>query len=201
MYEYSTIFGMDTHARSVTVRAIVIKTGEVKTKKFANCPTPLEIAEWMRGFPAPRYAAYESGCTGFHLCRELRKHGIACDVIAVSSIARSTDDKIKKNTSGSITKAGNSHIRRYLMEGSNSLVHQDSGRLKTPLLDAEVSAAVRAHAKKGSRRLVKKIKRLKERGKESNIIKVAAASELIRWVWAIGLMVQEEQQQLMLRRQ
>lgn len=383
MYEYSTIFGMDTHARSVTIRAIVVETGEVQTKKFGNCPTPFEISEWIKGFPGPQYAAYESGCTGFYLCRELRKLGITCDVIAVSSIARSTDDKIKKNdrrdakrlaaellnpandlarvwlpdeecegardlsrayadavdamkraklqliafllrhgyvysektktgkwkktftrsfyswlstlnleaesarlayemhlnaaketierarvakevldaykeqsrfkpyvdalsvlkgvgeigafayaveigdfsrfktgrklpswtgltpkqydsgdknASGTITKAGNSHVRRYLMEGSNSLVYQGNGQPKALRRDNEVSDAIRIHANKGSRRLVKKIKRLKERGKESNIIKVACASEMIRWVWAIGLMVQQEQQQLVYAR-
>lgn len=48
-------------------------------------------------FTGPWYAAYESGCTGLHLCRELRALGIDCDVIAVSSIARSDSDKKRKN--------------------------------------------------------------------------------------------------------
>lgn len=95
--KYSTIFGMDVHARSTTVCAVVRETGETQTKKFSNCPTPAEIASWMQTFPGPHYAAYESGCTGFHLCRELGTLGITCDVVAVSSIARSAEDKKKKN--------------------------------------------------------------------------------------------------------
>jgi transposase len=47
-------------------------------------------------FTGPYYAAYESGCTGFYLCRQLRAEGIDCDVVAVSSIARSTDDRQRK---------------------------------------------------------------------------------------------------------
>jgi len=377
MYEYNTVFGMDTHARSVTVRAVVIKTGEVRTRRFSNCPKPHEIAEWMQRFPAPHYAAYESGCTGFFLCRELNRLGITTEVIAVSSIPRSTDDKIRKNDridakrltsellnptnslsrvwlpdeecegardisrahadavdtmkrakqqlisfllrhghvysektaagknkkpftqefyswlktlcfeeegargafemhllaakdgieqekrakkvvdafkkkprwkpyvdglsalkgvgevgafvyateigdfsrfrsgrklpswtglvprlyasgekniNGSVTKAGNSHVRRHLIEGLNSLVYRSSAQSKMLPGDFEVSDAVRAHAKKGSRRLASRIRHLKKRNKETNVIKTAAAGELIRWIWAIGLMIQEEQQ-------
>ena len=96
--EYGSLFGMDVHARSVTVRGFDFETGETKTKRFGDCPTPEEIAAWMReGFSGPHYAAYESGCTGFHMCRSLREAGIDCDVVAVSTIARSSDDKKRKN--------------------------------------------------------------------------------------------------------
>ena len=95
---YGSLFGMDVHARSTTVRGFDFSTGEMKTKRFGDCPGPALIANWMQeGFSGPHYAAYESGCTGFHLCRELRSLGIDCDVVAVSTIARSTDDKKRKN--------------------------------------------------------------------------------------------------------
>lgn len=95
--DYGSLFGMDVHARSVTVKGFDWATGEEKAKTFFNCPTAADIAEWMSaGFAPPHYAAYESGCTGFHLCNELRALGIDCDVVAVSSIARSADDKRRK---------------------------------------------------------------------------------------------------------
>jgi transposase len=95
---HCSVFGMDVHARSVSVRGIDRSTGEVKRKRFADCPAASEIASWMREhFAGPYYAAYESGCTGFYLCRQLRELGIDCDVVAVSSIARSTDDRQRKN--------------------------------------------------------------------------------------------------------
>ena len=96
--EYCSVFGLDVHARTTTVKGLDRSTGETMTKRFNDAPAPTEIASWMKeNFTGPWYAAYESGCTGFHLCRELRKEGIGCDVIAVSSIARSTDDKQRKN--------------------------------------------------------------------------------------------------------
>lgn len=59
---------------------------------------PEEIASWIaEHFPAPHYAAYESGCTGFYLAHRLTELGVVCDVIAVSTIARSSDDKQRKS--------------------------------------------------------------------------------------------------------
>ena len=96
--EYGSLFGMDVHARSTTVRGFDFATGETRTKRFGDCPEPALISEWMQeGFTGPHYAAYESGCTGFHMCRELRELGVDCDVVAASTIARSTDDKKRKN--------------------------------------------------------------------------------------------------------
>jgi transposase len=94
---YASIFALDTHARTTTVRGIALQSGEVKTKRFSDCPSVQDIVFWMQqNFPAPYYAAYESGCTGFYLCRQLRALGVFCDVIAVSTIARSINDKQNK---------------------------------------------------------------------------------------------------------
>lgn len=96
--QYGSLFGMDVHARSTTVRGLDLATGETRVKRFGDCPGAAEIAAWMQGgFAGPHYAAYESGCTGFHMCRELRGLGIDCDVVAVSTIARSADDRKRKN--------------------------------------------------------------------------------------------------------
>lgn len=95
--DYGSVFGMDVHARSITVKGFDWATGEEKMKTFTDCPAAAEVVEWMgRFFTPPHYAAYESGCTGFHLCKEMRALGVDCDVVAVSSIARSSDDKRRK---------------------------------------------------------------------------------------------------------
>lgn len=96
--EYCSVFGMDVHARSITVKGYDFSTGKTKTKRFGGCPGAGELLEWMASeFTAPYYAAYESGCTGFHLARELRGAGVDCAVIAVTSIARSDEDRKRKN--------------------------------------------------------------------------------------------------------
>ena len=95
---YRSYIGLDVHARTVSASGIDLVTGEIKKKRFNDCPGAAEIAKWIQSnFDAPWHAAYESGCTGFYLARELGRAGIPCDVIAVSSIARSDDDKKRKS--------------------------------------------------------------------------------------------------------
>lgn len=95
---YCSTFGMDVHARTTTVKGDDRSTGAGATKRFDDVPAPSEIASWMQSkFTGPWYAAYESGCTGFHLCKELRALGIDCGAIATSSIAHSDADRKRKN--------------------------------------------------------------------------------------------------------
>jgi len=87
---------------------------------------------------------------------------------------------------GSITKAGNSHARRVLVEGAWAYRHP-----------AKVSEAIRKRlerlpkniqdiAWKAQVRLCKRFRRLSARGKHPNIIVTAIARELLAFMWAIA---------------
>lgn len=93
MDEYTTFVGMDVHARSITATALAKDSGETIKKKFGRGYSAAEIASWCNSLSQPVYLAYESGCTGFALARDLRALGIDCDVIAVSTLPRSTKDR------------------------------------------------------------------------------------------------------------
>lgn len=96
MQKYTTYVGMDVHARSIKASAVDVETGEVFSRSFADCPTASDVAGWLSTLPQPLYCAYESGCTGFHLARGLRELGYDCDVIAVSTLPRSSKDRKQK---------------------------------------------------------------------------------------------------------
>ena len=81
MKQYATSIGLDVHARSIAACAFDPMTGEVTRASFPY--DPAAVAEWALSFDAPR-AVYESGVTGFHLCRALRALGLDCAVGAVS---------------------------------------------------------------------------------------------------------------------
>jgi transposase len=89
-----------------------------------------------------------------------------------------------KRTQGSITKAGNAHARRLLVEAAwnhrrrpgASYVLQRRRRDQHPLA---VARALRAE-----QRLYKRWSRLRSRGKEDRTIVVAIARELAGFVWA-----------------
>ena len=90
MSDYTTSIGLDVHARSIKGCAFNPYTGEVERKSFAY--DPAAVADWVLSFEAPR-AVYESGVTGFHLCRELRALGVDCVIGAVSKMLRPAADR------------------------------------------------------------------------------------------------------------
>ena len=89
-----TSIGLDVHARSVAACAFDPFTGEVVQRAFGADAG--EIAAWIKGFKEPK-AVYESGPTGFALCRELRDLGVDCVVGAVSKMQRPAADRRRKN--------------------------------------------------------------------------------------------------------
>ena len=97
MSEYTTQVGMDVHARSVTCKALRADTGEYWSKRFSGEGMEADLAAWVKTLPGPVRCVYESGCTGFELCRFLREAGVACDIIAVTTLPRSSRDRRHKN--------------------------------------------------------------------------------------------------------
>ena len=94
MSNYVTAIGLDVHARSISACAFDPMTGEVSRARFGY--DPASVAEWALGFESPK-AVYESGPTGFHLCRALRAPGVDCAVGAVSKMHRPAADRGRKN--------------------------------------------------------------------------------------------------------
>jgi transposase len=90
---------------------------------------------------------------------------------------------------GSITKAGNPHVRRVLIEGAWS------GRLRPAkpqrLLRRQqgVDQAVIDIAWKAQKRLHDRYVRMRVRGKPQNLTIVALARELLGFIWSIGQQV------------
>ena len=90
---------------------------------------------------------------------------------------------------GGITKAGNRHLRRVLVE---SAWHYPgcSPRPKALARGQEPDPAARRHAAKGVRRLVDGRAAMLGRGARKNKANVATARELACWCWAVGRMAE-----------
>lgn len=88
---YSTSIGIDTHAKTNQLYALVEKTGEIKEAKLSSDPN--EVIAWIKEqeFPSPLRCCYEAGPTGFGLARSLIKAGIPCLVAATSKLPLRTD--------------------------------------------------------------------------------------------------------------
>lgn len=98
----------------------------------------------------------------------------------------SSGESVRK---GGITKAGNRHLRRALVESAWHYAGC-SAHSKELSPGQAPDPAARRHAAKGVRRLVERRAALLERGVHKNKANVATARELACWAWAIGLMAE-----------
>lgn len=89
---------------------------------------------------------------------------------------------------GGITKAGNSHLRKLLVEASWHYARATKER-KRQMNDEGVPIPIAGHAAAGVRRLVERRAHLsRELRKRPVVANVATARELSCWVWALGRM-------------
>ena len=101
------------------------------------------------------------------------------------------DSGEKTGRNGRISKAGDTTVRKAVVEGLASLPNYNKAQ-KHLAKGCEVSAAVEAEACLCNSRNVDRYKSLVKRGKRPNVSKVAVASELVRQTWAIGNIVRGE---------
>ena len=101
----------------------------------------------------------------------------------------SSGDKIQR---GAITKTGNSHLRRIIGEAAWSYRHRPAigGALRQR--QEGLSEEVKAIAWKAQHRLHGRYRRLAAKGKIHQQVVTAVARELLGFIWAIGVAVEQE---------
>jgi transposase len=100
----------------------------------------------------------------------------------------SEDSTGERRRLGAITKTGNTHARRLLVEAA---WHQRRPLRASPALERRrqgQSAAVRSQADQSARRLHQRWHALESRGKRRTIVAVAVARELAGHCWALATM-------------
>ncbi len=107
---------------------------------------------------------------------------------AVSSESSSGTRTIR----GAITKAGNAHLRRILVEAAWAYQHPPAVWGALSVRQRGLSAEVKAIGWKAQNRLHTRYKRLQARGKPRQQVMTAVARELAGFVWSIGQQVQRE---------
>lgn len=95
----------------------------------------------------------------------------------------------ERRRQGSITKAGNSHARRVLVEGAWAYRYPAKVSRHVQLRLAQQPKAIQDISWKAQGRLCKRYRRLMARGKHANPVVVAMARELVGFMWAIAKQV------------
>ena len=93
---------------------------------------------------------------------------------------------------GGITKTGNAHIRRVLVEAAWVIGRRPGKRPPLRGSRSDVSPRVLEISLAAQHRLHRRYWHLHERGKDSRKIAVAIARELLGFVWAVGVQVEKE---------
>jgi transposase len=94
---------------------------------------------------------------------------------------------------GAITKTGNAHLRRIVVEAAWSYRHRPAIGPTLRQRQAGQSEEVKAIAWKAQHRLHSRYRRLVARGKAKQQVVTAIARELLGFIWAIGVAVERDQ--------
>lgn len=105
---------------------------------------------------------------------------------------RSSGNRVQR---GSITKTGNAHLRRVLVEAAWAYQHRPNvtGFLLRRQKSLAISDEVKQIAWKAQHRLNKRYKAMSARGKNKNQIVTALGRELLGFIWAIATHVEKQQ--------
>lgn len=120
---------------------------------------------------------------------EFSRFGGATSFAAWMGLAPSEHSSGGRTARGGITKAGNKHLRRLMVEAAWHYATCSPHR--KPLAPGqEVAPAVRDHAAKGVSRLTARRRAMAERQKAPCAANCATARELACWCWAVGSMAE-----------
>lgn len=100
-----------------------------------------------------------------------------------------------KERRGKITKTGNAHLRRVLVEAAWSYRHAPKLRGELRRRQQGLSDEVQAIAWRAQHRLHNRYRHLRGRNKESQKVVTAIGRELLGFIWAIGVQIEKEQKQ------
>lgn len=95
----------------------------------------------------------------------------------------SSGNKVKR---GSITKTGNQHVRRVLVEGAWAYRYQARVSRAVAARHKDLATPIKQIAWKAQVRLCKRYHRLTERGKTRQVVVTAIAREMIAYMWEIA---------------
>ena len=159
---------------------------------------PQESRELVQGLQALRGVAKLTAVTVVAEVGRLSRFSKAAELMGYSGTVPSeySTGGPGKAKRGGITKTGNAHLRRVLVEAAWSYRHPP--KLRGDLLRRQkgVCDEVRDIAWRAQDRLHQRYRHLYGRGKEKQKVVTAIARELLGFIWAIGVEIEKRQQTL-----
>lgn len=170
------------------VKAVEDATERVKrlSKEIERFVERTAVAPLVRAFKAFRGISTLSAVVIAAEIGDLRRFQTARQFMAFVGLVVSEHSSGKTIQRGPLTRTGNSHVRRILIEAAQHYRHRPT--LSAALRERQegVSPEVTAIAWKAQQRLCKRLTYLLEQNKPRNKAIAAVARELAGFVWAVG---------------
>lgn len=152
--------------------------------------TPPKMRAVIEALQALRGIAQISAVTIVAELGEVSRFRRAQQLMGYGGIVASEHSSGEKTRRGSITKTGNAHLRRVVVEAAWAYRHRPGVGGILRKRQEVVSADVREIAWKAQHRLHTRYLKLTARGKNKGKVVTAVGRELLGFIWAIGVKVE-----------
>ena len=156
----------------------------------AVCGAPPAMREVIAALQALRGIAKVSAVTIVAEVGQLSRFARPSQLMGYSgavSRENSSGDRVRR---GPITKTGNAHLRRILVEAAWAYRHRPAVMGALQVRQRGLDAEVRAIGWKAQHRLHDRYRKLLGKGKNKGQVVTAIARELLGFIWAIGVHVE-----------
>jgi transposase len=162
----------------------------------AACSAPPQMRAVIEALQALRGVAQVAAVTIVAELGEISRFAKATQLMGYSGLVPSEDSSGERKRRGAITKTGNSHLRRVIVEAA--WAYQFRPWLGGYLLKRQVglSEEVKEIAWKAQHRLHARYRKLLAQGKNKPQIVTAVGRELLGFVWAIGVNVETKMHEM-----
>src|SRR5579872_472596 len=156
---------------------------------------PAEIRAVIEALQALRGVAQTTAASIVSEVGSFSRFATAPQLMGYSGLVASEHTTGNRVQRGGITKTGNGHLRRVLVEAAWAYQHRPnvSGYLLRRQKNLAIRDEIKAIAWKAQQRLHKCYKAMAARGKNKNQIVVALGRELLGFIWAIGVRTEQPQ--------
>jgi transposase len=167
-------------------------------EEAAKC-APSKMRAVIEALQALRGIAHVSAVTVVAEPGELSRFSRAKQLMAYGGIVASENSSGERIRRGNITKTGNAHLRRIVVEAAWAYRHRPAVGATLRKRQEQVSEEVKEIAWKAQQRLHQRYLKLLAKGKNKGVVVTAVGRELLGFIWAIGIKVETAQKESLQR--
>ena len=160
---------------------------------------PPQMRAVIEALQALRGIAQVSAVTVVAELGEFSRFARAKQLMGYGGIVPSEDSSGERRRRGNITKAGNAHLRRVVVEAAWAYRHRPAVGTTLRKRQEKVSEEIKEIAWKAQQRLHERYRKLLAKGKNKGVVVTAVGRELLGFIWAIGIQVETAQKESLQR--